>query len=311
MFIPFGFSQKSTQTNLGYIVYYTNDRPPWNDTEVSSRETLIFLHGLGGGSSAYEWSKVYPAFATEYRILAPDMLGWGRSAHPERNYEVEDYVTSIQKFIEHTCSEPVIVIASALTAAFTIRAAIARPELFKSLILTTAAGLNEFGKNYQDNFFTKLAATPIIDRLLYGTGVATSFGIRSFLEQRQFAKGDRVYPELVEAYLQSAQQPNAEYAALSFVRGDLCFDLTQYITQLTIPTALIWGQASEYTGPEVGQRLQQMNPQAIRIMYQLSDVGFTPQLELPSVTVGLIRKFLPLLEPANNDATMNINEATI
>ncbi len=311
MFIPFGFSQKSTQTNLGYIVYYTNDCPPWNDAEVSSRETLVFLHGLGGGSSAYEWSKVYPAFATEYRILAPDMLGWGRSAHPERNYEVEDYVTSIQKFIEQTCSEPVIVIASALTAAFTIRAAIARPELFKSLILTTAAGLNEFGKNYQDNFFTKLAATPIIDRLLYSTGVATSFGIRSFLEQRQFAKGDRVYPELVEAYLQSAQQPNAEYAALSFVRGDLCFDLTQYITQLTIPTALIWGQASEYTGPKVGHRLQEMNPQAVRIMYQLSDVGFTPQLELPSVTVGLIRKFLPLLEPANNDATMNINEATI
>ena len=218
MLIPFGFSQKSTQTNLGYIVYYTNNCPPWNDTEVNSRETLIFLHGLGGGSSAYEWSKVYPAFATEYCILAPDLVGWGRSAHPERNYEVEDYVTSIQKFIEQTCSEPVIVIASALTAAFTIRAAIARPELFKSLILTTAAGLNEFGKNYQDNFFTKLAATPIIDRLLYSTGVATSFGIRSFLEQRQFAKGDQVYPELVEAYLQSAQQPNAEYAALSFVR---------------------------------------------------------------------------------------------
>ena len=295
MFVPPGFSQKSTQVNLGYVVYYTNDRPPWNDT-AEDKETLVFLHGLGGGSSAYEWSKVYPAFASEFRILAPDMLGWGRSAHPEHNYKAEDYVISIQKFIERTCSEPVTVIASALTAAFTIRAAIARPDLFKSLILTTAAGLNEFDKNYQDNFFTQLAATPIIDRLLYNTGVATSFGIRSFLEQRQFAQSDRVYPELVESYLQSAQQPNAEYAALSFVRGDLCFDLTQYITQLTTPTALIWGQASEYTGPKVGHRLREMNPQAIRIMYQLSDVGFTPQLELPSVTVGLIRKFLPQLK---------------
>ena len=296
MFIPPGFSQKSIPSHLGDIVYYTNDRPPWNDPEISSRETLVFLHGLGGGSSAYEWSKVYPAFATEYRILAPDMLGWGRSAHPEHNYKVEDYVTSIQKFIESTCSEPVSVIASALTVAFTIRAAIARPELFKSLILTTAAGLNEFGRNYQENFFTQLAKTPVIDRLLYSTGVATSFGIRSFMEQRQFANKERVYPELVEAYLQSAQQPNAEYAALSFVRGDLCFDLTQDITQLTTPTALIWGQASEYTGPKVGHRLQEMNPQAVRIMYQLEDVGFTPQLELPSVTVGLICKFLPLLE---------------
>ena len=294
MFIPPGFSQKSIQSHLGYIVYYTNDRPPWN-YESEEPETLVFIHGLGGGSSAYEWSKVYPAFASEYRVIAPDMMGWGRSAHPKHDYTVEDYIISIEKFIERICSEPVTVIASALSAAFTIRAAIARPELFKSLILTTAAGLNEFGRDYQDNFFTQLAATPVIDRLLYSTGVATSFGIRSFLEQRQFAKSDRVYPEMVEAYLRSAQQPNAEYAALSFVRGDLCFDLTQDISKLTIPTALIWGQASEYTGPKVGYRLQEINPQAIQIMYQLSDVGFTPQLELPAVTVGLIRKFLPQL----------------
>ena len=298
MFIPPGFSQQSIQTDLGYMVYYTNDRPPWNDSN-GDRQTLVFLHGFGGGSSAYEWSKVYPAFAHQYRILAPDLLGWGRSAHPERNYTVEDYVSSIQKFLERTCTEPVTVIASALTAAFTIRAAIANSQLFKSLILTTAAGLNEFGKKYQENFFTQLAATPIVDRLLYNTGVATSFGIRNFMEQRQFAKGDRVSSEMVEAYLRSAKQYNAEYAALSFVRGDLCFDLTQYITQLTIPTALIWGQPSEYTGPKVGHRLKEMNPEAIRIMYQLDDVGFTPQLELPAVTIGLIQQFLPKLESVN------------
>ncbi|MFM2312632.1 MAG: hypothetical protein RLZZ04_1908 [Cyanobacteriota bacterium] len=297
MFIPLGFSQKSIQTNLGHIAYYTNDRLPWTDAGTGDRETLVFLHGLGGGSSAYEWSKVYPAFAAQYRILAPDLLGWGRSAHPKRNEQVEDYLITIEEFINQTCTKPVTVIASALTAAFTIRVAIATPELFKSLILTTAAGLNELSKDYQDNFFTQLAATPIVDRLLYNTGVATSFGIRSFLEQRQFANKDRIDPEMVEAYLQSAKQPNAEYAALSFVRGDLCFDLTQYITQLTTPTALIWGQASEYIGPEVGHRLQTLNPQAIRIVYQLDDVGFTPQLELPAVTIGLIQKFLPQLEP--------------
>ena len=303
MFIPSGFSQKSIQSRLGYIVYYTNDRPPWNTNLPDEPETLVFLHGLGGGSSAYEWSKVYPAFASECRIVAPDMMGWGRSAHPQHNYTPEDYIISIEKFIERTCSEPVTVIASALTAAFTIRAAIARPELFKSLILTTAAGLNEFDRDYQDNFFTQLAATPIVDRLLYSTGVATNFGIRSFLEQRQFAQSSRVYPEMVEAYLQSAQQTNAEYAALSFVRGDLCFDLTQYIAQLSVPTALIWGRASEYTGPKVGYRLQEINPQAIQIVYQLDDVGFTPQLELPAVTIGLIQSFLPQLKPLDNVAT--------
>lgn len=296
MFIPLGFSQSSIETSLGKIAYYTNSGIFWNSTESNARETLVFLHGLGGGSSAYEWSKVYPAFAAEYRILAPDMLGWGRSEHPERNYKIQDYTTTIEEFLVATCPEPVTVIASGLTAAFTLRVAIARPELFKSLILVTAAGLNEFGRDYQDNFFTQLAGTPLLDRLLYVTGIANSFGIRSYLEQRQFARKERIYPEIVEAYVQSAQQANGEYAALSFVRGDLCFDLTQDITRLTVPTALIWGRESEYIGPRIGRRLQEMNPQAIPIMYQLDDVGFTPQLELPAVTIGLIRKFLPQLE---------------
>lgn len=298
MFIPPGFDQRSIVTTLGKMVYYTALGAPWDakDDAQSSEKTLVFLHAFGGGSSAYEWSKVYPAFAAEYRILAPDLIGWGRSDHPDRNYQIDDYIKIIIEFMEKTCSGPTPVIASGLTAAFTIRAAIARPDLFKSLFLVTAAGLADFEKDYSRSFSAQIVNIPILAQLLYRTGVSTSFGIRSYLEQRQFARAERVYPEIVEAYLQSAQQPNAEYAALSFVSGDLSFDLSQYITQLTVPTAIIWGQKSEFTGPEVGRRLADMNPQAVRIFYHLDDVGFTPQLELPAVTIGLIRKFLPLLE---------------
>jgi pimeloyl-ACP methyl ester carboxylesterase len=296
MLQPLGFEQFSINTSLGRIVYYTASGSPWQDkSEQSDRETLLFLHGFGGGSSAYEWSKVYPAFAAEYRVIAPDLIGWGRSEHPQRSYKIEDYLTSIQEFIEQTCTKPVIVIASSLTAAFIIRVAIARPDLFKSLILVSPAGLSDFGQDYSRSFFAQLISVPVVDRLLYSTGIATDAGIRIFLEQRQFAQSNRVYQEIVDAYLQSAQQPNAEYAALSFVRGDLCFDLSLYIQQLTTPTAIIWGQKSQFTGPDIGRRFSEMNPQSIRFFQPLENVGLTPQLELPAVTIGLIRKFLTLL----------------
>lgn len=297
MFQPLGFEQRSIIASLGKIVYYTNAGSLWQgDDKADDRENLVFLHGFGGGSSAYEWSKVYPAFAAQYRILAPDLIGWGKSEHPERNYQIEDYLTIIREFFVQTCTEPVTAIASSLTAAFTIRVAIAHPELFKSLILVTPAGLSDFGENYTRSIFAQIVSVPLLDRLLYSTGIATSGGIRSFLEQRQFAQPNRVYDEIVEAYLQSAQQPNAEYAALSFVRGDLCFDLSLYIQQLTTPTAIIWGEKSQFTGPEIGKRLAQQNPQAIKVFQELDGVGLTPQLELPAVTIGLIKKFLPLLD---------------
>lgn len=294
MIEPTGFKQKYIATSLGKMAYYTAAGIPWSEKNgvEQTESTLVFLHGFGGGSSAYEWSKVYPAFATNYRILAPDLIGWGRSEHPARNYSIDDYITTIIEFLEETCTEAVPVVASSLTAALTIRAAIKRPDLFKSLILTTPSGLSDFGQNYRNNFFAQLVSTPILDRLLYTTGIATSAGIRNFLENRQFAKSNRVYEEIVEAYLASAQKPNAEYAALSFVRGDLCFDLSLFIPQLTIPTAIIWGQKSEFTSPEIGRRLAALNPQAIRVFQALDDVGLTPQLELPGVTIGLIKRYL-------------------
>lgn len=297
MLQPPGFSQQSLDTSLGEMVYYTAQGEPWlrENTQEKERSTLIFLHGFGGGSSAYEWSQVYPTFAADYRILAPDLIGWGRSAHPQRNYQIDDYLTTITEFIEKTNDQPVTAIASSLTAALLIRIAINRPELFRSLILTAPAGLSDFGNNYSRSFFAQLVSTPILDRFIYGVGLATESGIRRFLEQRQFARPERVYPEIVTAYLESAKRNNAEYSALSFVRGDLCFDLSRYIEQLTVPTGIIWGEKSQFTGPEIGRRLAQMNPTAIRVFQIVEEVGLTPQLELPGVMAGLIRQFLLLL----------------
>ena len=310
MLQPPGFSQHSLTTSLGEMVYYTADSSPWltEQNSLESLPTLVFLHGFGGGSSAYEWSKVYPAFASEYRILAPDLIGWGRSTHLTRDYKIEDYLTTIAEFLEATCDGPTTVIASSLTAAFTIRLAATRPELFKSLIVTTPAGLSDFGENYTRSFFAQLVSTPILDRLIYGVGVANELGIRSFLEQRQFARPERVYSEIVEAYLKSSQQPNAEYSALSFVRGDLCFDLSDYIPKLTIPTAIIWGRKSQFTSPDIGRRFAEMNPSAIKVFQVIEEVGLTPQLELPAVTIGLIRKFLTLLEVQTEVVVEEIEE---
>lgn len=298
MIEPNGFTAKSIATSLGKMVYYTATTAPWVESghqDNSHLPTLVFLHGFGGGSSAYEWSKVYPAFASEYRILAPDLMGWGRSAHPARNYQVEDYITTIIEFLEQTCTGATTVIASSLVAAITVRCAIQRPELFKSLILTTPSGLSDFGADYSRSLFAQIVSTPVIDKFLYSLGIATKEGINNFLTNRQFAQANRVFPEIVEAYLASAQEPNGEYAALSFVRGDLCFDLALYVPQLTIPTGILWGNQSQFTSPEIGKRLAALNPTAIKSLQIIADVGLTPQLELPAITIGLIRQYLVTL----------------
>lgn len=291
-FQPPGFGQKSVDTSLGSLVYYTPVAAPWPVEHCLDLPPLVFLHSLGGGSSAYEWSKVYPAFAATHRVLAPDLIGWGASAHPAKAYQVNDYLGMIVEFIQQVAQPPVAVVASSLTAALTIRLAIQQPQLFQTLFLVGPSGFNEFGLNYGSGLAARLAATPLLDHLIYALGAANELAVLNFLQQFLFAQPQRICAELVAAYVASAQQPNAEYAALASLRGDLCFDLALYVPQLTVPTVIFWGEQSKFMGVEVGRRLAQLNPEAIQSFQPLAGAGVLPQLELPGVMIGLLQRYL-------------------
>ena len=285
-FQPPGFGKQAIVTSLGSMVYYT---PVAKNEELSP---LIFLHNFGGGASAYEWSKVYPAFTSNYRVLVPDLIGWGESAHPVRNYQIADYLQTIAEFIQKTCQTPVTVVASSLTAGFTIRLAIQQPDLFQKLLLVCPSGFDDFGQGAGRRLPLQLISTPLVDRLIYALGAENAVAVRNFLSQFLFALPERVSEEMVEAYLASAQQPNAEYAALAFLKGDLYFDLALYLPQLAIPTVMLWGEQAQFTSVNLGRRLAKLNPQAVQAFEAIANAGVLPHLEMPEVVIGLLYKML-------------------
>lgn len=286
-FQPPGFVQQVTETSLGSMVYYTSIA-----TLEQKLPTLLFLHNFGGGASAYEWSKVYPAFTSQYRVIAPDLVGWGESAHPVRNYQISDYLTTIAEFIRQVCAPPVIVVASSLTAALTIRLAVAQPDSFQALFLVCPSGFDDFGQEAGRRLPLQVINIPLLNRFIYTLGAENEIAVRNFLERFLFANPGRVSPEMVQAYLTSAQQPNAIYSALAFLRGDLYFDLSLYIQQLTVPTIVLWGEAAQFTSLKLGQQLAQLNPQAIKQIIAIAGAGVLPHLEMPEVVTGCLQASL-------------------
>ncbi|BAY62402.1 hypothetical protein NIES22_24760 [Calothrix brevissima NIES-22] len=291
-FQPTGFGHKVIHTSLGAMVYYTQTTAPWAIADTVDLPPLLFLHNFGGGASAYEWSKVYPAFASSYRILAPDLLGWGDSAHPVWDYQIKDYLNAIAEFIAKTCRQPVKVVASSLTAALTLRLAITQPDLFDSLFLVCPSGFDDFGQGSGRRLPLSVINTPLLDNLIYAIGAENEFAVRNFLQNFLFAKPERVTPEMVQAYLASAQQPNAKFSALAFLRGDLYFDLSLYIQQLKTPTTFFWGEKAQFTNIKLGRRLANLNYGAIRKFYEIADTGILPHLEMPEVFIGLLQRHL-------------------
>ncbi|MBF2066839.1 MAG: alpha/beta hydrolase [Calothrix sp. C42_A2020_038] len=289
-FQPPGFGQKVIQTSLGKMVYYTQTSAPWLVSD-SQNPSLVFLHNFGGGASAYEWSKVYPAFAATHHILAPDLIGWGDSAHPVRDYSINDYLTTIRDFICSCCNFPVTVIASSLTAGFVIRLAIAQPNLFKQLLLICPSGFNDFGEGAGRRLPLGLINLPLLEDFIYVLGAENELAVRNFLQSFLFTKPQLVTPEMVQAYLYSAQQPNAKFSALAFLRGDLYFDLSLYIQQLTIPTVILWGEQAQFTPIRLGQRLASLSPNAIHDFYAIPNTGILPHLEAPEVVIGILQQY--------------------
>ncbi|MGG6242767.1 alpha/beta fold hydrolase [Nodosilinea sp. AN01ver1] len=296
MFIPPGFMQRSLVLDQGTVAYVEADPGLWPGPAPDS-VPLLFVHGFGGGSSSYEWSKVYPAFAAAHPVLAPDLIGWGYSDHPDRPCTTADYLALLSQLIDRLCPAPPVVVASSLSAAMMVRVAVDSPDRLRGLILVAPAGLADFGQDPSGSVINQIVKLPVVDQLLYRGAIATSEGIRSFLAQRQFADPSKIADEMVAAYLASAQQPNADVAALAFVRGDLSFDLATYLSQLTTPTAMFWGEMAQLTPVETGRRLAALNPAAIRRFEVLPGIGLTPQLEQPGVTIGLIQQCLGDLVP--------------
>ncbi|AFZ60090.1 alpha/beta hydrolase [Anabaena cylindrica FACHB-243] len=291
-FQPPGFGHQVINTSLGSMIYYTQTGEPWDISKIAELPPLLFLHNFGGGASSYECSKVYPAFANQYRILAPDLIGWGESDHPVRDYQIQDYLTTISEFIHQTCDQPVTVVASSLTAAFAIRLAISEPDLFKDLFLFSPSGFDDFGQGAGRRLPLSVINLPFLDNLIYGLGAENEVAVSNFLRSFLFAKPERVTQEMVEAYLTSAQKSNAKFSALAFLRGDLYFDLSLYIQQLRIPTVFLWGEEAQFTNINLGRRLASLNKNAIRHFQGIANTGILPHLESPEVVIGLLYKYL-------------------
>lgn len=282
---PSGCVQTPLATDLGVMVYYTNAQAPAIGTP-----TLVFLHSLGGGSSAFEWSLVYPALADTYRVVAPDLIGWGQSSHPVRTYRVADYFTMITQLLT-SLEGPKLVAATSLTAGVMVRLAIQRPDLCQGLFLVSPAGNSDFGRDYRLSLPALLASTPGLDCLLYQVGAANPLAVRWFLSHFLLADRRRLTPTMVEAYLTSTQQPQAQYAALASLSGAISFDLAHYIGQLSLPTVGVVGEKSRFLPPAVVRRLASLNPRAITAIHEIPDAGVLPHLERPEAVVGLLNDF--------------------
>jgi pimeloyl-ACP methyl ester carboxylesterase len=265
---PAIFATKVHRTTQGHIVYH----------ESGSGQPLIFVHGLCIGASSYEWSKVYPEFASDFRVLAPDWIGFGESERPKARLHASDYVRALSEFIRGTCwEEPPILIGSGLGAGLCVHVASQHPELVSRLILATPAGRADFGRTRLSRTAKWIARTPLLNRFVYRNYQSTKSAVRAWLTRAVAADSAAATDEMADVFATCAQQYGADHALLNLHAGRLNFDLEARFKTLAQPVTLLWGDQSVFPPIELAYRLQPAINNCNLVI--LKNVGAFPALE--------------------------------
>jgi 3-oxoadipate enol-lactonase len=119
------------------MAHFEHDGCSLHYEEYGQGPPLLLLHGLG--SSCRDWEYQIPVLAEQYRVIAMDMRGHGRSDKPRERYSIRGFAGDVEALIEHLNLGPVHVIGLSMGGMIGFQLAVDQPHLLKSLCIVNSA----------------------------------------------------------------------------------------------------------------------------------------------------------------------------
>ncbi|WP_430626676.1 alpha/beta fold hydrolase [Sulfobacillus thermotolerans] len=229
---------------------------------------MILLHGGGGTGKA--WWYQLECLSTHFRVIAPDMPGFGQSEKVPGIERVSDIVVAIQGWLGVWNIERFAIGGNSMGGRVALGVAAQMPTQVRALMLLDAVGVN-------------LKDVPIVNPLT--------------LPPDQFMSGLVKHPDRYRKLtpyrtLSDAQELNhgrhvfAQYLGNDGIASDPSLDLTR----VNMPTLLLWGRDDIIVPVEYGRQLEKALADAELLI--IDDVGHLPHIEEPQMTCRTMADFL-------------------
>jgi pimeloyl-ACP methyl ester carboxylesterase len=257
---------------------------------------LLLVHGLG--DEADTWRHVIAPLAARYRVIAPDLPGFGRSDRPYTAYTLAFFARTLAGLLDALRIPRATLVGSSLGAAAVQRLALARPALARRLVLVGGAlpvGAGPGARPQRPPAQLLLFLAPGLGELLY-TRLRTSQEA-AFETLRPYYHDLDALPEADRAFLRervwarvwSDGQRRAYLSALRWLAVEATFrarELRTRLARLTTPTLLVRGESDHVTGHEPAADMAALLPDARLVT--LPRAGHLPHQELPEAFVALL-----------------------
>ncbi|MCL7747885.1 alpha/beta fold hydrolase [Halalkalibacter alkaliphilus] len=232
-----------------YCEYLVNEKPP-----------ILLIHGFA--SSTYTFHRLIPLLKENFSIVALDLPGFGRSEKSKTFiYSFENYAIVIAECIKYFNLERVTIVGHSMGGQIALYTAKKVPSKISKLILICSSG------------YLKRAKKPLI----YCSYIPFfRFFVEYYIRRKDVKKSlENVFYNrtfINEEMMQEFARPLSEKGfyislmrLLRYREGDLS---SKQLSEINIPTLLIWGEEDQVVPLSVGKRLVKDLPNADLITYE-------------------------------------------
>jgi pimeloyl-ACP methyl ester carboxylesterase len=258
---------------------------------------LLLLHGLGCDHTT--WDPVLSALARDHTVVAPDLLGHGRSAKPRGDYSLGGYANGMRDLLTVLGIDKVTVVGHSFGGGVAMQFAYQFPERTERMVLVAPGGLGP-------------EVTPAIRAVTLpgfhmAMGVVTLPGLRQLTTTGLRARAASGLPRArdldeVAEIVDSFKDPRARRAIRSVVsavvdwRGQVVTMADRaYLTE-AMPMCVVWGADDGVIPVRHARIAAELAPGAT--VEVIEDAGHFPHKDHPDEFVDILSAFVSTHKPA-------------
>jgi pimeloyl-ACP methyl ester carboxylesterase len=258
---------------------------------------VLLIHGIT--SSSRTWREVMPGLAADHTVIAPDLLGHGRSAKPRGDYSLGGYASGLRDLLVALEIPRATVVGHSLGGGVAMQFAYQFPERLERLVLVDSGGLGS-----EVNLVLRAATLPgaeyvlplLASRPLRGAsaavgGVLGRVGLRASADVKGMAEG-----------FESLGDGEARRAFVHTARSVIDpagqrVDATDrlYLAE-HVPSLIVWGDRDRMIPVRHGEEAHALMPNSRFEVFE--DAGHFPFNDDPTRFVALLRDFMATTDPA-------------
>ena len=253
--------------------------------EAGSGPPLLLVHGYLW--SRVVWDDVLPRLARSFRVIVPDLPGFGDSEKPSPArypYGFDGFAESLVDLIAALGLGRMSVCGHSMGGAVALTLAANHPDLVDKLILVAPTVYPSHG-----GALTRVATIPVLGPLVFKQIYGRAL-FRNFFRESVYASAEAVPGARIEGLLETFNLPAAREAAYATMMATLDRrGLVASIPRVGAKTLIVWGRADRQVPVAHGRRLAR---ELGRARFEVFECGHSPAEEVPDAFVDVASAFL-------------------